>query len=218
MAKMRVEERKMIKKLKLLLIPSLIFLGILLWLLFLGEQESGIVREQVVRYHVVANSDSEEDQKIKLLLRDHLFASIEDLFKDCKDAESALQTAKASKERLEAEGEEYLRSIGAEEQVKVSIGPCFFPTKTYGSLSFPAGEYRAVRVQIGEGKGENFWCVLYPALCLSPAVSNEEGEQKMAFAVGEGPINFMQKEGQIQAVKFQLVEWFEILRNKIKNS
>lgn len=207
----------MMQKLKLFIWPLLTLAAVLIWLLIAGEQDSRAVREQVVRYHVVAGSDSEEDQQIKLLLRDRLFESIEALFKDCEDADAAIRTAMANRERLEAEGEQYLRSIGVEEEVRISVGPCFFPTKSYGSLSFPAGEYRAVRVTIGEGAGENFWCVLYPALCLSPAVSNEEGEEKMAIAIGEDSTSFLQKEGQIQRVKFRLVEWFEQICHRMNS-
>ena len=208
----------MMKKLKLFIWPLLTLAAVLIWLLITGERDSEAVRAQVVRYHVVANSDSKEDQQIKILLRDRLFESIEALFEDCEDAEAAIRTAEANRARLEAEGEDYLRSIGVEDGVSVTVGPCFFPTKSYGSLSFPPGEYQAVRVTVGEGKGENFWCVLYPALCLSPAVSDEEGEAKMAIAVGEEATAFLQKEGQIRSVKFRLVEWFEQICHKIKNS
>lgn len=208
----------MIQKLKLLLIPLFMILGILIYLLIAGEQESKEVREGVVRFHVVANSDSLEDQKLKLQLRDGLFSTIEALFADCADRQEALKKAEDHKEFLEQEGERILGSLGSEQPVRVLVGERFFPTKTYGALSFPAGNYQAVSVAIGEGKGENFWCVLYPALCLSPAVSDGESESKMALAVGEEATDFLRKEGQIPKIKFRLVEWYELLIKKFKNS
>ena len=207
------------KKEKMLLwVPILIFFGMMAYLLWSGEREASAVREEVVRYHVVANSDSAEDQEIKILLRDHLFSEIEALFADCKDREEALSVAQKEGDALKEKGEAFLRQLGVEKELEIAVGERFFPTKTYGNLSFPAGRYQAVSILIGEGKGENFWCVLYPALCLSPAVHHEAGEEKMAFAVGEEGVSFLQKAGEIQKVKFRLVEWFEILRQKIKNS
>lgn len=208
----------MLKKQMPLILPILIFLAAMIWLLIAGEQESGRVRDEVVRYHVVGHSDGEQDQQVKLLLRDHLFEKIESLFADCADREEALAVAKENQATLEREGEAFLRGIGEEKPVRVVVGERFFPTKAYGSLSFPAGRYQAVSILIGEGKGENFWCVLYPALCLSPAIAKDEGAEKIAMVVGEAETNFLQKEGEIQKVKFRLVEWFENLREKLKNS
>lgn len=208
----------MIQKLKLLLIPLCMMVGILIYLLIAGEQESKEVRESVVRFHVVANSDSEEDQQLKLRLRDGLFSSIESLFADCADREEALAKAEENKGHLAEEGERILKELGSDQPINVTVGERFFPTKTYGALSFPAGSYQAVSVTIGEGAGKNFWCVLYPALCISPAVSDEEHAQKMAVAVGEDSMDLLQMEGGISKVKFRLVEWFEILKKKFMNS
>lgn len=208
----------MMNKRIFLFFPILIALGMLLWLLISGEREASGIREQVVRYHVVANSDSKEDQEIKILLRDRLFEEIQALFSNCNDGQEALDAAEENRERLQKRGEEILRELGSNASVTVAIGTRYFPTKSYESLSFPAGKYRAVSILIGAGKGENFWCVLYPALCLSPAVCREEGEEKMAVAVGEEGLSFLQKEGEIRKIKFQLVEWFEVFRQKFENS
>lgn len=206
------------QRLKLLWVPLGVVLGMLLYLLVAGEKDSRVVRENVVRFHVVAHSDSPEDQRLKLQLRDGLFSTIEALFADCADREEALEKAEDHRGFLEQEGERILESLGSELPVKVLVGERFFPTKTYGALSFPAGNYQAVSVEIGEGSGKNFWCVLYPALCLSPAVSDEESESKMALAVGDQATDFLRKEGQIPKIKFRLVEWYEHLIKKFKNS
>lgn len=209
---------KMIQKIKFLLLPLMIFLGMMLYLLITGEVESEEIRQEVVRFHVVANSDSKEDQAVKIKVRDRLFSTIEELFADCEDGEQALEVACANKALLEQEGDRILRELGREEQVSVTVGERFFPTKNYGELFFPAGNYQAVSVSIGEGKGENFWCVLFPALCIAPAVSDEESREEMTLAVGEDGTKLLQKEDQISKIKFQLVEWFELLREKFTNS
>ena len=208
----------MLKKRLFLFLPIFAFLATLLWLLLAGEQESAAVREGVVRYHIVAHSDSAEDQAVKLLLRDHLFAEIEAIFAPCKNAQEALAAARENQALLKEKGEAFLKAQGKERELQVVIGERFFPTKNYGKLFFPAGRYQAVSILIGEGKGENFWCVLYPALCLSPAVANEESAERLAPVIGAEAAEFLQKGSEIQKVKFWLVEWFELLRQKIKKS
>ncbi len=198
-----------------ILIPVAVLLGAMIYLLIIGERDASAVRQGVVRFHVVAASDSDEDQALKLKVRDGVFTLIEQLFVGCTDREEALSTARANEERLQAEAERILRENGCEAPVTLEIASRFFPTKTYGSLSFPAGNYQAVSIRIGEAEGKNFWCVLYPALCIAPAVAEDRAVGELVAAVGEGSTAFLQKSTEKQQVKFLLVEWFENFIKKI---
>lgn len=199
-------------------VPALILLSILVYLLIAGEKDAGRVRNEVVRFHVIANSNDEADQELKLKVRDGVFALIEELFADCTDQSQALETARRNETLLAAAGEQILRENGNDAPVSVEVGPRFFPTREYGDLSFPAGSYQTVSIEIGNANGKNFWCVLYPALCIAPAVAAQEAEQEMAAIVGEDSTAFLKKTDEKQQIKFVLVEWFEWIKQKFKKS
>ncbi|MBQ7935452.1 MAG: stage II sporulation protein R [Clostridia bacterium] len=198
-----------------ILVPALVLGCAFIYLFLTGESEASKVREQVVRFHVVADSNEEEAQTLKLKVRDGVFTLVEQLFAGCSSQGEALAVAKENQEKLTAEAQRILLENGSDEAVTVEIGQRYFPTKTYGSLSFPAGRYQAVSIRIGEAKGENFWCVLYPALCLAPAVAEETSEQEMLAVVGEETTSFLKKSQTVPKIKFALVEWFEQIKEKI---
>ena len=197
------------------LVPALLLAFSMLYLLLIGERDAAAVREGVLRFHVVAKSDSAEDQTLKIKVRDGVFAMIEQLFSGCDDREEALQVAHANEQALRAEAERILRENGNQDPVTLEIGTRFFPTKAYGALSFPAGRYQAVSIRIGAAEGQNFWCVLYPALCIAPAVAEEGAEQELVATIGQESTDFLKKSTEKQEIKFLLVEWFEQFVEKI---
>lgn len=194
-----------------ILVPAAVLLVCFGYLLLAGEADAAAVRKQVVRFHVVAEDNSAEAQGLKIKVRDGVFSLVERLFSSCKSQAEALSVAAEHRIELQAEAERILLENGCADPVQIEVGERFFPTKTYGSLSFPAGNYQALSIRIGEAKGENFWCVLYPALCVSPAVAEEESEREMIAVVGEEQTAFLQKSSGAQKIKFALVEWFERL-------
>ena len=187
-------------------VPAAVLLGCVCYLLAAGEADASAVREQVVRFHVVAADDSEEAQALKLKVRDGLFTLVEQVFASCRSREEALSAAKAHQLQLQEEAERILLENGCEEAVTIEVGERFFPTKVYGGFAFPAGNYQALSVRIGAAEGENFWCVLYPALCVSPAVADENSERELIAAVGEEGTSFLKKDTKEQKIKFALVE------------
>ncbi len=199
------------------LVPLGVFTAALLYLWLAGEADASAVKENVVRFHVVAASDSKVDQQLKLQVRDGVFEQLKSLFSDCTDQQQALETAEANRGALQAQAEQILRAQGCGEPVTVEVAERFFPTKNYSSLSFPAGRYQAVSIQIGAAEGENFWCVLYPALCIAPAVQAEQAESELIAVVGEDETEFLKKSSETQQVKFFLVEWFAQIREFFSN-
>ena len=198
-----------------IIVPALVLLGAGVYLLFAGVADAAAVEQNVLRFHVVGASDSAEDQQIKCKVRDGLFDLMQQLFADCKDRKEALETARLHQGQLQQAAERLLRQEGSDADVIVEIGERFFPTKQYGALSFPAGNYQAVSIRIGAAEGENFWCVLYPALCIAPAVAEERAADEMTAVLGEERVDFLQKDRFAYKVRFALAEWWGSIMKKM---
>ena len=167
----------------------------------------------VLRLHVLANSDSEHDQGLKLLVRDGLIDVTEKLFCNCENVNEALEIAQENSALLQNTAKRVLENNGCDYDVNVVIGKENYPQKTYGSLVFPKGEYLSVRVLIGEGEGKNWWCVLFPPLC-SAGIVEDEGKVLSSYGIDEGEIEKLRKkDGGIEIfgcrVKFKILELFE---------
>lgn len=131
------------------------------------------VYASVFRLHIRANSNSAEDQATKLAVRDALLPFTTELFADCRDLSDAVTLAKAEKDAITAHINSSLSNLGADYSARISIGKEEFPERNYAGEVYPAGEYTALIVELGDGTGDNWWCVLFPSLCLS-AVKAEE--------------------------------------------
>ncbi len=158
------------KKILILAAVIVIALTILAYLPVHGEAE---VYDSVVRLHVIANSDSEADQALKLKVRDALLEVIPTVLDGASDRESALVKLEASLDELQKAAESEVRDNGYDYPVKVTLGEERYPQKSYESVCFPAGNYTSLQVKIGEADGKNWWCVLFPQLCLSGAKNAE---------------------------------------------
>ena len=124
------------------------------------------LNQNVLRLHVVANSDSPADQALKLEIKDRIVSQMGEEFKDIDSAQEARRIAISKKSEIKAVAETIVTSRGYDYPVEVYVGEFEFPTKSYGNLVFPQGRYEAVRVVLGEGGGKNWWCVLFPPLCM----------------------------------------------------
>lgn len=127
------------------------------------------IGDNVLRLHILANSDSEHDQNLKLRVRDGITDYMSKLFSESASKEEALKTAKEHTDDIARKSEEILIQNGCTDSVSVSVLNMPFDTRCYDDFSLPAGYYDAVRIVIGEGKGHNWWCVLYPAVCVPAA-------------------------------------------------
>lgn len=127
----------------------------------------------VLRLHVIASSDSKRDQEVKLLVRDDILKVTGRLFEDCTDAQNALIIAEKNKTLLLDTAKNTLSKNGFDAKANIKISKEFYPEKTYGNLTFPKGEYLSVRIILGEGRGKNWWCVLFPPLCNAGVIDSE---------------------------------------------
>ncbi len=143
-----------------------VFLSVLVVSSMSGYRQ-GTLAGNLLRLHIVGNTDSDSDQKLKLLVRDRILREYRDLFAKADNAEDAAARAEAVTSSMEEAARQTLKRHGCTAPVTVQVEETSFPTKTYGSVSLPAGKYTAVNVRIGKAAGRNWWCVLYPPLCLT---------------------------------------------------
>lgn len=167
------------------------------------------IRDDVVRLHILANSDSEEDQAVKLLVRDALLQSGEKLFSGLVTKDDAEQAIKEDKENLEAAANRVLKENGFEYTSYIYLTEEYFATREYEEFTLPAGKYFAVRVILGKGEGHNWWCVMYPPLCI-PAAS---GKTDIDAILGRNGARLIRSNPKYE-IRFKAVELFERIRNK----
>ena len=159
-------------KYRIIFCVGVILLMLVMPFLPLGD-ESGIY-ENTVRLHILANSDSTADQTVKLLVRDALVAEAERMTAHCGDVEGAKEVFSASLVHLEEVAEGVLRENQCYDSVTVSLGREYYPEREYGEFRLPSGTYNSLTVNIGEGEGQNWWCVMFPPLCVDSAEAKEE--------------------------------------------
>lgn len=135
------------------------------------------IASNIIRFHVRAESDSKEDQWLKLQVKEAVLAYISPVLSRSQSVDESRQLLYNESENIRNVAAATLRSLGDESDVNVYFENCYFPMKTYGDMTFPPGEYEAFRVDIGEAQGKNWWCVLYPPLCFVDAVYGEVPEE-----------------------------------------
>ena len=170
------------------------------------------IENSVFRLHVLANSDSKEDQDLKLLVRDQLLEYMNQLCSNCKTKEQAIEIVEDNKEQFKQIALETIKNAGYSYDVNINIGNFEFPTKNYGDITLPAGYYDALRVEIGEAKGQNWWCVMFPPLCfvdISSGVVTEESKELLEKNMNEEEFALISDNSDNQIkFKFKLLEFF----------
>lgn len=176
---------------------------------------SNDISDSVFRLHVLANSDSKEDQELKYKVRDSLIEYMNSLCGNCTNKNEAIEIANNHIDEFKSIAKNTVRSYGYDYDVNVEIGNFEFPVKQYGDISLPAGFYDALRVKIGEAQGQNWWCVMFPPLCFvdidSPVISNESKEKLEDNLTNEDYAlisDSSKKDNYDVQIKFKLLEFF----------
>ena len=156
------------------------------------EAKANAVQEklsgEVFRFHVLANSDSKEDQRVKREVRDEVLTYMEDNMTASPTVDEAKQWVQAHLDELEATAESVLVREGMPYHARAVVRTCYFPDKRYGDVFFPKGYYEALRIELGSAEGHNWWCVLYPNLCFTDATYTavgEEGKEELRNVLAE---------------------------------
>lgn len=173
-----------------------------------APQGQGETAADILRLHIRAPSDDPEDQELKLLVRDAVLAVLTPELCTVASPGEATRRVADHLEELAGAAREVLRGKGKEYPISLGLGQSYFPDRSYGNSFFPAGEYQALQIIIGEGLGANWWCVLFPPLCLVEGTrakaAEEEGEGIIA---GEGE----EAAPSIPEIRFKIVEWWQKL-------
>ncbi len=169
----------------------------------------------IVRLHIIANSDKECDQKIKLLVKDAIVSSQKEIFKD--GIKKTLN--KEEKEKIKELALKILKEQGVSYGASVETGKFYFPTKKYENITLPAGEYDAVRVVLGTGDGQNWWCVMYPPLCFNSSAIGKADEESLNIlkeSMTEFEYGIVTEESIKIVPAFKLVEIWQTVKEKIR--
>ncbi len=171
----------------------------------LPTAEDAAVYEKTLRLHVVANSDSDADQAVKLKVRDAVLALLGDQLAEADSREEAMEVARANEDAILARASEVLREEGMSEEVSFALCEEYYPRKEYNGVRLPAGRYLSLQIKLGQSEGENWWCVLFPTLCTSSAKPKDELVDA-GFTVGQIRL-ITDSESPRYKIKFRLLEF-----------
>ena len=207
---------KKFKRLKIgriLVILILLSIFILISAISYVDAVSNNIADSVFRLHVIANSDSKEDQELKLKVRDELLSYMNIISKDSTSKQEAMQIANEHKEEFIQIAEKVIKENGYNYTVNVQVGKADFPTKYYGDITLPAGTYDALKVQIGDAKGQNWWCVMFPPLCfvdVSTGIVPDNSKQELKQSLDDEEYALISKTDDNEiSFKFKIVELFQ---------
>lgn len=148
-------------------LPLLLIFTLLFGSLSYTNDESNNISTKVLRMHVLANSNSINDQRLKIAVKNNILKSTQELFTDCDNLEESIEIAQSNTELIKASAQDVIKKYNKNYDVKVYVDNEFFDVREYKDFTLPSGNYNTVKVVIGEGKGKNWWCVMYPAVCIS---------------------------------------------------
>lgn len=174
------------------------------------------IADSVVRFHVLANSDTQEDQGLKLQVRNAVLSSMKERMETCETKEETKEVLSASLEEIKETALKEIHKNGFDYTVKVFLSKDLFPVKTYGTITFPGGMYDALRIEIGEAQGRNWWCVMFPPMCFVDAACEEvtqESKTKLKGVLSTEEYEIVASADTPKQltpqIKFKIVEWWQ---------
>ena len=201
---------------RLIIVLLLLILFIFISAISYVSAVSNNISNGVFRLHVIANSDSPEDQNLKYIVRDELIKYMNTLAKDCNSKQEVIEIAKNNISNFENIAKKTIKDNGFNYNVTVEIGNFDFPTKTYGDITLPAGTYDSLKIKIGKSEGQNWWCVMFPPLCfvdVTTGIVPEESKKEMKEAMPEEEYSLISNTNNSEVnFKFKLIEFFENIK------
>lgn len=197
------------KRLELALLIGL--LAALIWGMW-SIRSQQVLADKVVRLHILANSDSEEDQALKLQVRDAVLERAEEILERTHDRSAAEEDLREALPELREIALETVAAQGYDYDVTAELTDAAFPTREYDGFTLPAGEYLALRLVIGAGEGHNWWCVVFPPLCAQ--TTTDVAQTAMAAGLDGGDVRLLTEESRGYVLKFKSIELWESLRQR----
>lgn len=189
---------------KLLIIPICLILAI-----FYAATVNADLSDNMVRFHVIANSNSAKDQSLKLKVRDGVLEKCRDLTKDAVNKSDAEKILLENSENLRLCAESIVRREGYDYKVLAEYGNTFFPRKEYGKITLPSGKYDAMRIKIGKAEGENWWCVMFPPVCITEdctALIDEEALSYLKKHLSKEEYNLITNDSSAVVFRLRIVD------------
>lgn len=181
---------------------------------------SSDLSNSVFRLHILANSDSEEDQNLKLLVRDNVLSYMKEISSDVSSKDDVISLMEEHLDDFYDIARKTIIDNGYDYDVHLEIGKFDFPTKVYGDISLPAGIYDALRIEIGEAEGHNWWCVMFPTLCfvdVSSGSLDDDSKSVLESNLNDEEFELISENSPIVNLKFKIVEFFEDMRLSLAN-
>lgn len=175
------------------------------------------VAESIIRFHVIANSDSKEDQELKYQVKNALVNALYPYFKDINNISDARSFIKNNLPMIEEEAKKVINDFGYAYPVSATFTTSYFPMKVYGEYAFPPGQYEALQVRIGNAKGKNWWCVMFPPLCFvdeTYSIVSEDSEKKLKYLLTDDELDLLRSQKAPVKIKFKL---FDSIKNLLNN-
>lgn len=194
------------KKLFKSIVVALVLTSVFAFLPF--EQECRSISDEVLRIHILADSDSESDQSLKLKVRDKILEYTDGLYSQVSSKEEAIEITNTHIDEIVTAAEATLKENGCDKKVNAEICEMDFNTRYYGNITMPSGSYTALRVTIGSGEGKNWWCVMYPSLCLYTSADTNSLEDELSEDQYEVITDMPKYE-----FKFKILEYFDYFCN-----
>ncbi len=163
------------------------------------------LRDNVLRLHIIANSDSQNDQALKLRVRDAILEESEQLFLGADTLDDAIVLTKQNIPKIEKIAKDTIKKEGYDYGVSVKVEDSFFGTRVYDDFTLPAGVYEALKIEIGKAEGKNWWCVLFPSICVGAAGDLSDSASDGAVKIAKGGSRFI--------IRFKIVELYETVKN-----
>lgn len=209
------------------LIKKPIFITITAFIFFLifsaysyANSISSDLNKSVFRLHVIANSDSDEDQSLKLQVRDKLLDYMNSITANVRSKDDAIKIAQDHQKDFQIIAEQTILDKGYSYPVTVEIGNYEFPTKQYGDITLPSGYYDALRVKIGKASGHNWWCVMFPPLCFVDVTSGivpDSSKEQLKENMSSEDYSIISNDNSVTEFKFKIVELFKNFNTRLAN-
>lgn len=199
------------------IVVMLVVTGILMYLYgeaTRGQKQQRAIAEQIIRLHVIANSDTDEDQELKMKVKETIVTYLRGEMQDATSVDEARQAIREHLPEIEEIAAEKMRAEGYEYSAEATLGESYFPVKEYGDLTFPAGNYEALRVKLGDSAGHNWWCVMYPSLCFVDStyqVVPDTSKERLKESLTSEEYNSLLDGGEEVSYSWKVGEWLKDL-------
>ena len=206
---------------RFILIILLLFIYCMICAFSYVNAVSNNIQNSVFRLHVIANSDSTEDQNLKYIVRDKVLEYINTISDSSSSKEDVIALANKNINEIQKIAQDTIQENGYNYSVNLSVGNFAFPTKSYGDITFPAGFYDALKIEIGRAEGQNWWCVMFPPLCFVDVTSGivpEESKKNIKENLSEEEYKLLSDTSDDINFKFKIVEMFQNISIKLAQS